>query len=490
MPERHTCVPVASRLCGLGSQGPPQASGAGRDMTRPSSGNQGEIQGRWPEEATDPPSEWWLDRGAARMLFRHLKQITLSCDALEQEIVRLGDVHGRGVVYGEAIFLLTRLKLEPAEALHHWPRVLAHRTQLASRWGHPVDLRVGLMSYFLDVERHLNRPTVVEMDWIERAAASAYVDEVTGLPNHRFFRDQLRREIDRSLREGTPVSLILADADDFKAVNDCFGHEAGNEVLASLSRLLREGVQPGHVVARYGGEEFVVLLPSTPKAEAAMIAERLREDVASHQFHVKAGAAPLTLTISLGLATCPADARDDGDLISAADVTLYGAKAAGKNRVGLFGASTRSYARRRVACGGNVRCLGSVEYPAQTIEVGEGGLSFHSECPVDLETLIEVTLGLGPGDEVQLAGRVVWTRPVDAGGYETAIRFIERGHPCRERLVRWLGVQQWRAPASPPFPIGSRGSRRSSAASGARAVFQSATSRSSTSARNPCRSGG
>jgi hypothetical protein len=156
----------------------------------------------------------------------------------------------------------------------------------------------------------------------------------------------------------------------------------------------------------------------------------------------------VALTISLGLATCSADACDDAGLIGAADDALYGAKAAGKNRVGLFGASTRSYARRRVVCGGNVRCLGAVEYPAQTIEVGEGGLSFRSACPVELETLLEVTLALGQGDEVQLAGRVVWTRPIDTGGYETAIRFIERGHPCRERLARWLGAQRCEAVTS------------------------------------------
>jgi hypothetical protein len=68
-------------------------------------------------------------------------------------------------VCGELIFLLTRLKLEPAAALHYWPTVLAQRAKLARLWGQPVDLRVGLMSYFLDVERRLDRPTVVEMDW-------------------------------------------------------------------------------------------------------------------------------------------------------------------------------------------------------------------------------------------------------------------------------------------------------------------------------------
>ena len=342
---------------------------------------------------------------------------------------------------GELIFLLTRLKLEPADALHYWPTVLAHRAKLARLWGQPVDLRVGLMSYFLDVERHLDRPTVVEMDWIERATASAYIDEVTGLPNHRFFRDQLRREIDRSLRANTPLSLIFVDIDDFKAVNDVFGHEAGNAVLASVGRLLRRSLQVGHVVARYGGEEFVVILPSTPKSEAASLAESVRCAVVSHRFPVKEGVAPPALTISLGLATSPADARDDSDLIVAADRALYEAKAAGKNQVCLYGASRRSYTRRTVARAGKVRPVGSAESSIQTLEIGEGGLSFRAECRLAVGTLLEAVINLGRDVEVQLAGRAVWTGSVETGGYETAIQFIEQGHAGRDRLVRWLRTQ-------------------------------------------------
>jgi len=406
--------------------------------------HQSRPQGRLPDEASEAqaPAEWWLDPSVAQALYRLLHQINPPGDAWEQAIDRLGDVHGRGVVCGELIFLLTRLKLEPAAALHYWPTVLAHRAKLARLLGHPVDLRVGLMSYFLlDVERHFDRPTVVERDWIEYARASAYIDEVTGLPNHRFFRDQLRREMDRSVRANTPLSLVLVDADNFKAVNDVFGHEAGNAVLVSLGQLLRRRVQVGHVVARYGGEEFVVLLPSTPKAEAAALAETLRHAVVAHRFPVQEGAAPLALTISLGLATCPADAHDEADLIVAADRALHEAKAAGKNQVCLYGASTRSYARRRVACAGKLRPVEFAESPLQTVQIGEGGLSFRTECRLAVGTLLEAAITLGTDDEVQFAGRVVWTSSVETGGYETAIQFIEQGHAGRERLVRWLGAQ-------------------------------------------------
>ena len=387
------------------------------------------------------PSEWWLDRSVAQSLFKLLHQVSRPSDAWEREVDRLGDAHGHGVVCGELIFLLIRLRLEPADAQRYWPTVLAHRTKLAHLWGQPVDLRVALMSYFLDVERHFDRPTVVEMDWIEHAAASAYIDELTGLPNHRFFRDQLQRELDRSLRANTPVSLVLVDADDFKSVNDVFGHEVGNAVLASLGRFLRQCIPAGHVVARYGGEEFVLLLPSTPKTEAASIAEALRSAVASHRFSTKPGATPLALTMSLGLAACPADARQGVDLIVAADRALYEAKAAGKNQVCLYGASKRSFARRSLACPGIIRPVGRAESPIETVEIGEGGLSFRTECRLALGTLLEAAITLGCDDEVQLAGRVVWTRSVETGGYETAIQFIEPGHADRERIIRWLGTR-------------------------------------------------
>ena len=382
-----------------------------------------------PQIGAPPPSEWWLDRSVAQRLYALLE--ARAHGALEQAIEALDRTRGDGVILAEAIFLLTQLKLAPAEAQWHWPRVRGHTERLAGRLECPIDLRVGLLSYFLDVNRQLEQPTIVEMGWIERARASAYLDELTGLPNLRFFREELRREIDRSLHEGWPLSLILIDLDNFKAINDRFGHEAGNAVLFRVAQLLRETVDQRNFVARYGGDEFTVLLPSTRKTEAWHVADAVRAAVASPAFDVRTDPSPFLPTVSLGIATCPADAPAGTELTVSADRALYDAKAAGKNRVVLYGDSTRSYARRRVACHGRILPVGALEHPIEVVAIGQGGLAFRSDQPFALQTLVEATVALPNGADCRVAGRIAWCRCLGVGQFETAIRFVEQDTALR-----------------------------------------------------------
>jgi diguanylate cyclase (GGDEF)-like protein len=168
-----------------------------------------------------------------------------------------------------------------------------------------------------------------------RLAQLAVTDGLTGLYNHRHFYERLVLEVERSQRSGGPVSLVMLDVDFFKQYNDRNGHPAGDEVLRQLARLLGDGRRANDVVARYGGEEFAILLVDTSKFAAAKIAERVRERVAEHRF-VGAGTQPLgKLTISAGVATFPDDAADGQALVKAADVALYSAKDAGRDRVVL-----------------------------------------------------------------------------------------------------------------------------------------------------------
>ena len=383
-------------------------------------------------------AEWWLDRAVAQAVYalvaRHDESgQRLRAHEIEALAGELGDV-----AYAELIFLLTRLRFDPADARLHWPRVVARTREIDVTFGQAVDIRVGLLSYFLDVDRHLVRPKVVEMDWVEWTAASALLDDVTGLPNQRFFRDQLGRETERSRREGLPLSLIVLDTDGFKRVNDTFGHQVGTETLRALGALLRAHAGDGCLVGRYGGDEFVVLLPSTSKADAARVAEVLRAAVEAHRIQTPDGPAPFGITMSAGVATCPGDAKDENALFVAADRALYQAKASGKNQVYLFGESTRSYARRRIAWRGYVEPAGSAGFPIETIEVGEGGFSFRSDRDVPTDTLLEASLTAPDGRTLRVAGRVVWKRALGPGLPEIAIRFVEAGRLARESLSEWI----------------------------------------------------
>ena len=158
-------------------------------------------------------------------------------------------------------------------------------------------------------------------------------DGLTGVFNHRYLHERLGQEIKRADRYHAPVTCLMLDIDDFKKINDHYGHPFGDTVLATVVRLIREAVREIDVVGRYGGEEFLVIMPQT-RAEAAIpLAERILNTVRTHSFSIPIGGAAVTL--SIGLATYPSPelnvtAKDS--LLSAADQALYQAKRSGKNR--------------------------------------------------------------------------------------------------------------------------------------------------------------
>ncbi len=159
----------------------------------------------------------------------------------------------------------------------------------------------------------------------------ALVDGLTGLANRRQADEALAGELARTERLGGPVGLILADVDDFKAVNDRFGHPTGDVVLRDLADALRENVREIDTAARWGGEEFAVILPGTDLEGAAQVAERIRAALAEREI-LSVDGAPLHVTASFGVATSTATTTVQ-QLVEAADESLYRAKRAGKDRV-------------------------------------------------------------------------------------------------------------------------------------------------------------
>jgi len=160
----------------------------------------------------------------------------------------------------------------------------------------------------------------------------AITDDLTGLVNRRRFMDALQSEIERARRFGSQLTVVLADLDDFKRVNDAFGHHAGDDVLRSFADLVRSHVRDVDVPGRIGGEEFAILLPETGKADAASVAERMRHSLSLVSIMV-AEDETVHVTSSFGIAEF-APGQSGDDLMREADAALYRAKAEGKNRVG------------------------------------------------------------------------------------------------------------------------------------------------------------
>ena len=160
----------------------------------------------------------------------------------------------------------------------------------------------------------------------------SFKDEVTGLYNRRFFAIRIEEEVSRYRRFNHPVSVVLLDLDDFKAVNDELGHAAGDQTLRDMADILIKYSRGINVICRYGGDEFAVLLVETSKAGALLYADRIRQVLGTYPF-----AHGRRVTASFGIASLPEDVTPTGDdLIRAADEALYAAKRAGKNRVSLY----------------------------------------------------------------------------------------------------------------------------------------------------------
>jgi diguanylate cyclase (GGDEF)-like protein len=167
--------------------------------------------------------------------------------------------------------------------------------------------------------------------YVERVKQLAYLDGLTGIFNRRFFELRIMEEIERARRYGTGMAVIMADIDQFKRLNDEFGHVLGDEVLRQVSSLFHQQLRKIDVVCRYGGEEFGILLTQTDAHHAMNVAEKLRKMVAGWQFP----GVPRTVTISAGTAAFPDHGTSRDDLVRAADSALYAAKQAGRNKVCL-----------------------------------------------------------------------------------------------------------------------------------------------------------
>jgi diguanylate cyclase (GGDEF)-like protein len=157
-------------------------------------------------------------------------------------------------------------------------------------------------------------------------------DELTGLHNYRYLMNLLEREISRSVRYKHPLTLAMIDLDDFKMLNDTYGHSAGNEALKAIARIFTSSTRAADSVCRFGGEEFAIVLPVTTPQQAEPILKRMCQKIRQQNIPVDPSH---SLTISIGVAACPRDAQTVDDLIRLADKALYSAKEEGKDRVVL-----------------------------------------------------------------------------------------------------------------------------------------------------------
>jgi diguanylate cyclase (GGDEF)-like protein len=227
----------------------------------------------------------------------------------------------------DVLYAITHQYFPPPAADKLWPEILQHKYEMSGALGRNVQIIVATLDYLANFKSAVQLPTLVSEAHIAAIVSLSMRDGLTGLFNHTSCFEILDLELKSYTRNRTVVSLIIADIDDFKVVNDRFGHQEGDRVLTDLAAAIRAETRDSDIPCRYGGDEFAAILPLTDAREAAEIAERIRVQA----MQIRAG--DRTLTISLGVASCDEDTTTTHALVEKADRALYNAKKSGKNRV-------------------------------------------------------------------------------------------------------------------------------------------------------------
>jgi diguanylate cyclase (GGDEF)-like protein len=230
-------------------------------------------------------------------------------------------------LYADIFLKLTHRLFSQEVAQTFWKKVLHHRQDLIIKLKRDPGIIVSCLDYLTNVEEILIDATIIEDGKSQFIITTNLVDKMTQLFIRGVFDVVLKKEIDYSQRNCTPLSLLMIDLDDFKRINDTFGHQKGDEVLSIVGELILKSVRKMDIACRYGGEEFSVIMPNTNLIDAEIIAERIRKKTSEYVF------GKFRVTASIGVSILQADDKEMSDLVFLADEALYYAKENGKNRV-------------------------------------------------------------------------------------------------------------------------------------------------------------
>ncbi len=393
-----------------------------------------------------------LDSVLSRKFISLLEQPPQDIADWEKQVARLEQDHGTEI-YRHLLFVLTHLDFSGRKAKTHWKNLLSDWEELARKAAATIDLRVVALHYFLQVQKQLKNPTVVEIKFLQETKGSAVLDELTRTYNYRYFQDRIAQEIKAVHRYGRGLSLIMIDIDDFKKFNDRNGHLAGNVALKKIAQVFKRCVRAVDVVCRYGGEEFAIILPETLRKGALAAAEKIRMKVEKAPIPGKETKPRKTVTVSLGVAAVPTDASNAEELIERADAALYRAKASGKNRVESFSDERRDFARYEASLSGSLRALSEIALPLKTSNVSQGGFLFYTTQTLAVGSLLQLDLSL-PGQRKSLPCTARIVRVVEREhDYEVGVKIIHLDGRDLHRLNRYLS----KLPETKRIRRGSRG---------------------------------
>lgn len=228
--------------------------------------------------------------------------------------------------YVKLLFFITYEIFEKQKALQLWNEIIAHKKTLTLTLKRNVEITVATLDYLSNIKKELAKPQIIGEAFIGKIAEISSVDPLTKLFNRQHLKQVLDNEFIRYKRYKIPFSILFIDIDRFKFVNDQLGHQAGDNILISVSEIITSDLRDLDVCTRYGGDEFVLVLPHTNHSKAYEIAERIRKKAETLSSTLS------DITLSIGVACCPYHAYTIEEIMTEADHSVYLSKEHGKNR--------------------------------------------------------------------------------------------------------------------------------------------------------------
>lgn len=366
------------------------------------------------------------------------KRLCDRLDSLEGEV-------GIGA-HAALLMILTRKSFPDDEARSHWNAIVKRQNEMSQALSREIGVRVAVLDYFVNVNRQLVQPVLIDFELLESSCQNATLDPLTGLASERTFRTAVSNELRRSRRYELNAAVVLFDLDEFAALNDRLGPLVADRILREASILLGNKVRDIDLVARCRSDELVLLLSETDRNGALLVADRCR--AAIEQFFASDSASrPATnLTVSGGVAAYPEDARTPEQLLVCAAQALYQAKAAGKNLIELHQPERRRYLRFDLEPGlfeVEVLAPGAGE-PRALLNVSREGLLFASPEAIDVGERIELRLRAGDTNPPVLRGSVVRLEELpELDGpaldrFDIGVVFDMEDAPSRQALLSFL----------------------------------------------------
>ena len=311
-------------------------------------------------------------------------------------------------VYTALFKLLAGIDIPQEKSEKHWNKAMEHRLKMMQLLDRKIDITTALSDYLQTSTKLLDHPRLIESSLYENVVREAIHDKLTGLFNRPYFDQTYRQQVALAKRYKDDFTVLFLDIDNFKEINDSYGHMAGDEALRQVGKIINLQKRDSDVAARYGGEEFILLLTHTDNVSGFIFAERLRRAI--EKLKISYHDQCFQLTISGGIASFPFNSQNPEQLLRMADSAVYFSKGAGKNRISYFKEEKRRYLRVKIhqpILAKELDFKDSQAFSGMSKDICVGGILFENDTPLPLGALIKVKVPVSDGQPVMLIGKVV-----------------------------------------------------------------------------------